>query len=159
MNNRQKLLIIILSCILVIVMSYRLLINPYIQELSVLKLEYDTAEMSYQNISSSYSTYDEKSDADFFENMTSEEISLMISELFENNGIELLSLSIGEAVPFSDDISAVSVSEVTVSAEINTNQLMDIIDRINEIGSADIKSFDAKNSETEITIDIYYLTD
>lgn len=157
MNNRQKLLIIILSCILVIVMSYRLLINPYIQELSVLKLEYDTAEMSYQNISSSYSTYDEK--ADFFENMTSEEISLMISELFENNGIELLSLSIGEAVPFSDNISAVSVSEVTVSAEINTNQLMDIIDRINDISSADIKSFDAKNSETEITIDIYYLTD
>lgn len=157
MNNRQKLLIIILSCILVIVMSYRLLINPYIQELSVLKLEYDTAEMSYQNISSSYSTYDEK--ADFFENMTSEEISLMISELFEDNGIELLSLSIGEAVPFSDNISAVSVSEVTVSAEINTNQLMDIIDRINDISSADIKSFDAKNSETEITIDIYYLTD
>ena len=157
MNNRQKLLIIILSCILVIVMSYRLLINPYIQELSVLKLEYDTAEMSYQNISSSYSTYDEK--ADFFENMTSEEISLMISELFENNGIELLSLSIGEAVPFSDNISAVSVSEVTVSAEINTNQLRDIIDRINDISSADIKSFDAKNSETEITIDIYYLTD
>lgn len=157
MNNRQKLLIIILSCILVIVMSYRLLINPYIQELSVLKLEYDTAEMSYQNISSSYSL--EISDADFFENMTSEEISLMISELFENNGIELLSLSIGEAVPFSDDISAVSVSEVTVSAEINTNQLMDIIDRINDISSADIKSFDAKNSETEITIDIYYLTD
>ena len=157
MNNRQKLLIIILSCILVIVMSYRLLINPYIQELSVLKLEYDTAEMSYQNISSSYSTYDEK--ADFFENMTSEEISLMISELFENNGIELLSLSIGEAVPFSDNISAVSVSEVIVSAEINTNQLMDIIDRINDISSADIKSFDAKNSETEITIDIYYLTD
>lgn len=157
MNNRQKLLIIILSCILVIVMSYRLLINPYIQELSVLKLEYDTAEMSYQNISSSYSL--EISDADFFENMTSEEISLMISELFEDNGIELLSLSIGEAVPFSDDISAVSVSEVTVSAEINTNQLMDIIDRINDISSADIKSFDAKNSETEITIDIYYLTD
>jgi len=157
MNNRQKLLIIILSCILVIVMSYRLLINPYIQELSVLKLEYDTAEMSYQNISSSYSTYDEK--ADFFENMTSEEISLMISELFEDNGIELLSLSIGEAVPFSDNISAVSVSEVTVSAEINTNQLRDIIDRINDISSADIKSFDAKNSETEITIDIYYLTD
>lgn len=157
MNNRQKLLIIILSCILVIVMSYRLLINPYIQELSVLKLEYDTAEMSYQNISSSYSP--EISDSDFFENMTSEEISLMISELFEDNGIELLSLSIGEAVPFSDDISAVSVSEVTVSAEINTNQLMDIIDRINDIGSADIKSFDAKNSETEITIDIYYLTD
>ncbi len=157
MNNRQKLLIIILSCILVIVMSYRLLINPYIQELSVLKLEYDTAEMSYQNISSSYSTYDEK--ADFFENMTSEEISLMISELFEDNGIELLSLSIGEAVPFSDNISAVSVSEVIVSAEINTNQLMDIIDRINDISSADIKSFDAKNSETEITIDIYYLTD
>ena len=157
MNNRQKLLIIILSCILVIVMSYRLLINPYIHELSVLKLEYDTAEMSYQNISSSYSP--EISDSDFFENMTSEEISLMISELFEDNGIELLSLSIGEAVPFSDDISAVSVSEVTVSAEINTNQLMDIIDRINDIGSADIKSFDAKNSETEITIDIYYLTD
>ncbi len=157
MNNRQKLLIIILSCILVIVMSYRLLINPYIQELSVLKLEYDTAEMSYQNISSSYSTYDEK--ADFFENMTSEEISLMISELFKDNGIELLSLSIGEAVPFSDNISAVSVSEVTVSAEINTNQLRDIIDRINDISSADIKSFDAKNSETEITIDIYYLTD
>lgn len=157
MNNRQKLLIIILSCILVIVMSYRLLINPYIQELSVLKLEYDTAEMSYQNISSSYSTYDEK--ADFFENMTSEEISLMISELFEDNGIELLSLSIGEAVPFSDNISAVSVSEVIVSAEINTNQLRDIIDRINDISSADIKSFDAKNSETEITIDIYYLTD
>ncbi len=157
MNNRQKLLIIILSCILVIVMSYRLLINPYIQELSVLKLEYDTAEMSYQNISSSYSP--EISDSDFFENMTSEEISLMISELFEDNGIELLSLSIGESVPFSDDISAVSVSEVTVSAEINTNQLMDIIDRINDIGSADIKSFDAKNSETEITIDIYYLTD
>ena len=157
MNNRQKLLIIILSCILVTVMSYRLLINPYIQELSVLKLEYDTAEMSYQNISSSYSL--EISDADFFENMTSEEISLMISELFEDNGIELLSLSIGEAVPFSDDISAVSVSEVTVSAEINTNQLMDIIDRINDISSADIKSFDAKNSETEITIDIYYLTD
>lgn len=157
MNNRQKLLIIILSCILVIVMSYRLMINPYIQELSVLKLEYDTAEMSYQNISSSYSL--EISDADFFENMTSEEISLMISELFEDNGIELLSLSIGEAVPFSDDISAVSVSEVTVSAEINTNQLMDIIDRINDISSADIKSFDAKNSETEITIDIYYLTD
>ncbi|HCR74363.1 MAG TPA: hypothetical protein DIW26_08390 [Ruminococcus sp.] len=157
MNNRQKLLIIILSCILVIVMSYRLLINPYIQELSVLKLEYDTAEMSYQNISSSYSP--EISDADFFENMTSEEISLMISELFENNGIELLSLSIGEAVPFSDNISAVSVSEVTVSAEINTNQLRDIIDRINDISSADIKSFDAKNSETEITIDIYYLTD
>ena len=157
MNNRQKLLIIILSCILVIVMSYRLLINPYIQELSVLKLEYDTAEMSYQNISSSYSP--EISDSDFFENMTSEEISLMISELFEDNGIELLSLSIGEAVPFSDDISAISVSEVTVSAEINTNQLMDIIDRINDISSADIKSFDAKNSETEITIDIYYLTD
>lgn len=157
MNNRQKLLIIILSCILVIVMSYRLLINPYIQELSVLKLEYDTAEMSYQNISSSYSP--EISDSDFFENMTSEEISLMISELFEDNGIELLSLSIGESVPFSDDISAVSVSEVTVSAEINTNQLMDIIDRINDISSADIKSFDAKNSETEITIDIYYLTD
>lgn len=157
MNNRQKLLIIILSCILVIVMSYRLLINPYIQELSVLKLEYDTAEMSYQNISSSYSL--EISDADFFENMTSEEISLMISELFEDNGIELLSLSIGEAVPFSDDISAISVSEVTVSAEINTNQLMDIIDRINDISSADIKSFDAKNSETEITINIYYLTD
>ena len=157
MNNRQKLLLIILSYILVIVMSSRLLINQYIQELSVLKLEYDTAEMSYQNISSSYSTYDEK--ADFFENMTSEEISLMISELFENNGIELLSLSIGEAVPFSDNISAVSVSEVIVSAEINTNQLMDIIDRINDISSADIKSFDAKNSETEITIDIYYLTD
>ena len=157
MNNRQKLLIIILSCILVIVMSYRLLIKPYIQELSVLKLEYDTAEMSYQNISSSYSP--EISDSDFFENMTSEEISLMISELFEDNGIELLSLSIGEAVPFSDDISAISVSEVTVSAEINTNQLMDIIDRINDISSADIKSFDAKNSETEITIDIYYLTD
>lgn len=157
MNNRQKLLIIILSCILVIVMSYRLLINPYIQELSVLKLEYDTAEMSYQNISSSYSP--EISDSDFFENMTSEEISLMISELFEDNGIELLSLNIGESVPFSDDISAISVSEVTVSAEINTNQLMDIIDRINDIGSADIKSFDAKNSETEITIDIYYLTD
>ena len=144
MNNRQKLLIIILSCILVIVMSYRLLINPYIQELSVLKLEYDTAEMSYQNISSSYSP--EISDADFF-------------ELFENKGIELLSLSIGEAVPFSDNISAVSVSEVTVSAEINTNQLRDIIDRINDISSADIKSFDAENSETEITIDIYYLTD
>lgn len=142
MNNRQKLLIIILSCILVIVMSYRLLINPYIQELSVLKLEYDTAEMSYQNISSSYSP--EISDSDFFENMTSEEISLMISKLFEDNGIELLSLSIGEAVPFSDDISAISVSEVTVSAEINTNQLMDIIDRINDISSADIKSFDAK---------------
>ena len=157
MNNRQKLLIIILSCILVVVMSYRLLINPYIQQLSVLKLEYDTAEMSYQNISSSYSP--EISDADFFENMTSEEISLMISELFEDNGIELLSLSIGEAVPFSDNISAVSVSEVIVSAEINTNQLMDIIDRINDISSADIKSFDAKNSETEITIDIYYLTD
>lgn len=158
MNNvtfRQKILIIILSCILVLVMSYRLLINPYVQELAVLQSEYDTAEMCCQNIAELSGQTAETSDTGFFQDMPSEKISLMISELFENSGIELLSLRIGETAPFSDDISSVYVSEVSVSAKISTSQLMDIIDKINDTGSADVKSFDTKNSLTEIVFNVY----
>lgn len=158
MNNvtfKQKILIVILSCILVLVMSYRLLIDPYAQELAILQFEYDTAEMCYQNIAEPSGQTAEISDTGFFQNMTSEEISLMISELFEDSGIELLSLRIGETAPFSDDISRVYVSEVSVSAQISTSQLMDIIDKINDTGSADVKSFDTKNSLTEIIFNVY----
>ncbi len=184
---QQKKLITVLSCILLFVITYRVFIAPDIEKSKLLQLEYETACMSkdslemnvmsmtpeqlLEELETNSENYEEMQKL-FLTKMTSEEISLMISEILEENRITPDSMKIGEPIPLKfpvtdeeteqENISkTVSMVEVEFSFSAKYSSITDLVKQINSINSICISNFSFKSDDmdfiADMTIKIYMI--
>ncbi len=189
----QKKLITILSCILLCVIAYRVFISPDMKKAELLELEYNTACMSRDALINNMSISDtekmleelDKYENDFKElrkifsdEMTPEEISLMITDILSENRISPLSIEIKKAIPLcipadesskeysqetdtdTDVSNVISVAEVSFSFTDKYKNIISLTEHINSINSLCIKNFSISEEKDDMfsvnmSIEIY----